>query len=187
MIKGEASIFAIESEITRAFESVSWRGLGFFVIHVAGRSYGIKAPGQSMLACSIDEVQMRIARRGLHQAPFSDRAAIDIADAFTRAVYLDIEDNETFFGMSATRFTKALYSVSIVWAPDGDEAFDDGSYVLQFDVDNQVRVIAFTRPDALVDPSSVREVWLPSDTFYAILREWSDAFIAEWKSLPKHE
>ena len=184
---GDTSTFAIESEITRAFEKPSWRGLGFFVIHVAGQSYGIKSPGQSMLACSFDEVRTRITRRGTHQAPFAEAAAIDIANAYTSAIYLDNSGNETYFGLSESHFTKTLYSSSLVWAPDGDEAFDDGSYVLRFDVGDRVRLIAFKRPDSLVDPSSVREVWLSSDTFYDALRVWRDTFMAEWESLPKHD
>jgi hypothetical protein len=186
MTVGDTSIFAIESEITRAFEKPSWRGLGFFVIHIAGHSYGIKSPGQSMLACSFDEVGARINGHGTHQAPFAEATAIDIANAYTSAVYLDNNGNETYLGMNEGQFTKTLYSNSLVWAPDGDEAFDDGSYVLQFDVGDRVRLIAFKRPESLVDPASVREAWLSSDTFYNALREWRDAFLAEWELLPKH-
>ena len=187
MTIGDTSTFAIESEITRAFEKPSWRGLGFFVIHVAGQRYGIKSPGQSMLACSFDEVGTRITGRGKHQAPFAEAAAIDIANAYVGAIYLDNNGNETYFGFSEPQFTKAIYSNSLVWAPDGDEAFDDGSYVLQFDLDDRVRLIAFKRPDSLVDPASVREVWLSADTFYGTLREWRNSFMAEWESLPKHD
>ena len=187
MTVGDTSVFAIESEITRAFERLSWRGLGFFVIHVAGQSYGIKCTGQSMLACSLDEVGRRIERRGTHQAPFAEAPAIDIANAYTSAVYLDNNESDTYFDMSEAQFTKALRSNSLVWAPDGDEAFDDGSYVLQFDVGDRVRLIAFRRPDSLVDPASVREVWISSDIFYNDLRQWRDGFIAEWESLPKHD
>jgi Immunity protein 42 len=186
MTIGDTSTFAIESKITRAFERPSWRGLGFFVIHVAGQSYGIKSPGQSMLACSFDEVGARIDGRGTHQAPFAEAAAIDIANAYTSAVYLDNNGTETYFGMSEAQFTRMLCSNSLVWAPDGDEAFDDGSYVLQFEVGDRVRLIAFKRPDSLVEQASVREVWLSSDTFYKTLREWRASFLAEWESLPKH-
>jgi hypothetical protein len=187
MTIGDTSTFAIESEITRAFARLSFRGLGFFVIHVAGQRYGIKSPGQSMLACSFDEVARRINRRGTHQAPFAEAAAFDIAAAYTSAVYLDNNGNENYFGMSEAQFTKTLYSNSPVWAPDGDEAFDDSSYVLQFDVGDRVRLIAFKRPDSLVDPASMREIWLSSDTFYSSLRQWRDTFITEWESLPKHD
>jgi hypothetical protein len=129
-----------------------------------------------MLACSFDEVGTRITGRGTHQAPFAEAAAIDIGNAYTSAVYLDNNRNETYFGLSESQFTKALYSSSLVWAPDGDEAFDDGSYVLQFDVGDRVRLIAFKRQDSLVDPASVREVWLSSEAFYNALREWRDTF-----------
>jgi hypothetical protein len=186
MTVGDTSIFAIESETTRAFEKPSWRGLGFFVIHVAGQSYGIKSPGQSMLACSFDEVGARLSQRGTHVAPFAEGPAIDIANAHTRAIYLDNNENETYFDMSEAQFSEILHANSLVWAPDGDEAFDDGSYVLQFDIDNRVRLVAFKRPDSLVDPASVREVWLSSHTFYDILRRWREAFLTEWESLPKH-
>ena len=108
------------------------------------------------------------------------------ANAYTNAVYLDNNENETYFGMNEAQFTKTLYSKSLVWAPDGDEAFDDGSYVLQFDVGDRVRLIAFKRPESLVDSTSVREVWLSSDSFYSTLREWRNTFLAEWESLPKH-
>ena len=59
------------------------------MIYIVGQSYGIKSPGQSMLACSFDEVGTRITGRGTHQAPFAEAAAIDIANAYTSAVYLD--------------------------------------------------------------------------------------------------
>ena len=140
-----------------------------------------------MLACSFDEVGKRITGRGTHQAPFAVAAAIEIANAYTSAVYLDTLGNETYFGMSEGRFTKTLYSNSLVWASGGDEAFDDSSHVLQFDVGDRVRLIAFKRPDSLVDPATLREVWLSSDTFYDALREWRDTFMAEWESLPKHD
>jgi hypothetical protein len=186
MTVGDTSIFAIESEITRAFESPSWRGLGFFVIFVAGQSYGVKSPDQSMLACSFDGVVARIKGRGTHQAPFAEAAALDIANAYTSAVFLEGNENQTYFGLTEAEFTRILGSNYLVWAPDGDEAFDDNSYVLQFDVDDQVRVIAFKRPNSLVDPGTVREAWLSSEAFYNSLCEWRDAFNAEWESLPKH-
>ena len=177
MTIGDTSTFAIESEITRAFARPSWRGLGFFVIHVAGRSYGIKAPGQSMLACTVDEVGTRIAGRSTHQAPFAEAAAIDIANAYTNAVYRDNNGNETYFGLSEAQFTKTLYSNSLVWAPDGDEAFDDGSVIMQFDDNKTVRLIAFTIKDKQKDIyNTVSDAWINADDFYGVLGEWKIKF-----------
>lgn len=186
MTVGDTSVFAIESEITRAFERLSFRGLGFFVIHVTGQSYGIKSPGQTMLACSFDRVGTRLVARGSHVTPFAEAAAIDIANAYNSTIYLDTNGNEIYFGMSEAQFAEKLQANSLVWAPDGDEAFDDHSYVLQFDVGDRVRIIAFKRPESLVDPTTLREVWFSSDIFYNTLRRWREAFLIEWESLPKY-
>jgi hypothetical protein len=69
----------------------------------------------------------------------------------------------------------------------GDDRVEIGqAALLRADVGDRGRLIAFKRPESLVDPNSVREVWLSSDTFYSALREWRDSFLAEWESLPKH-
>jgi hypothetical protein len=79
-----------------------------------------------------------------------------------------------------------ISSKRIVWAPDGDAAFDDGSYVLQFDVGDRVRLVAFESSEGcLYDPSSLIDQWLPADDFYRVLQDWNDAFVAEWEAMPK--
>jgi hypothetical protein len=61
MMIGNPGIFAIESEISRAYERLGLRALGFFVLHVGGRRYGVYEPEATMLANSFDDVQERIA------------------------------------------------------------------------------------------------------------------------------
>ena len=187
MIIGNPLIFAIESNITRAYEQLGLRALGFFVIHVMGRCYGVKSPDATMLANSFDEVGERIAQRGLYNASFAMEAnAGEIAVAVSRALYTDCNEGELFFGIPEPQFTGTVYSNHHLWAPDGDEAFDDGSYVLQFDVENRVRLIAFSRgADSLFDPASLHDAWLAADDFYGILQNWRDSFESEWTSLPK--
>jgi hypothetical protein len=71
-------------------------------------------------------------------------------------------------------------------APDGDEAFEDGSYVLQFDVKNRVRLIAFKSDHSYsYDPGTLSDVWLAAEEFYGILKQWRDSFDSEWVSAPK--
>lgn len=77
-------------------------------------------------------------------------------------------------------------SISLLVGLDHPDYLDWPGWVLQFDVGDRVRLIAVNRPESLVDPANVREVWLSSDTFYNALREWRDTFMAEWESLPKH-
>jgi hypothetical protein len=187
MMIGNPAIFAIESEISRAYERLGFRALGFFVLHVGGHRYGVYEPQATMLANSFDVVQARIAFRGKHVAPFATEPdAGAVADAFRNAIYAD-EQEESFFGVPLAKFCNLVHQKShLVWAPDGDEAFDDGSYVLQFDVDSRVRLIAFkSDEDYRHAPSSLSNVWLPADDFYNVLQKWHNAFEAEWVSAPK--
>ena len=81
--------------------------------------------------------------------------------------------------MSARALQTTLTSNRILWAPDGDEAFDDGGHVLQFDIGDQVRLIAFVnRPS---EDDALREVWLNADNFYGLITEWHNGFEAEWR------
>ena len=67
-----------------------------------------------------------------------------------------------------------------------DEEFDDSSYVLQFEDENQVRLVAFTgTSDFRYEPVSLRDVSLSQNEFYWILKVWHNRFKEEWVSLPK--
>jgi hypothetical protein len=187
VIIGSPSVFAIESEITQAYDRLSQRALGFFVLHVGGRRFGVCKPDATMLGCSFDTVQRRIGERGRHTAPFGDEDGGKIADAFRSAVYAD-EQDESYLGMPLAEFRDLFYRVSndLMWAPDGDEAFEDGSFVLQFDVEERVRLIAFRSGEGFVhDPSTLSDVWLPADEFYRVLQQWHQAFDSEWATMPK--
>jgi hypothetical protein len=187
MIVGTPSIFAIESGITHAYERLSFRALGYFVLHLGGQRYGVHAPDASLLACSLDEVEDRLARGGAHIAPFASEAdGGEIADAFREAVYATDQEEKSFFGILQPEFSDLLYAQHLIWAPDGDEAFNDGSYVLHFDVGEQVRLIGFRCGDGYHhDPKTLRDVWLPASDYYGILQQWRDAFVAEWRAMPK--
>jgi immunity protein 42 of polymorphic toxin system len=187
MIVGDPNTFAIESEISVAYERLSQLALGFFALHVGGRCYGVRDWDATMLACSLDGVDVRIKDRGAHAAgAIADGAAEVVAKAFSRAIYMEHDPNEIFFGMQSHTFSDLIHSSKIMWAPDGDEAFDDSSYVLQFDIERDVRLIAFSRAsDDCLDVGSLRDVWLPQEDFYRILQQWHEAFVAEWTSLAK--
>jgi hypothetical protein len=188
MIVGNPSVFAIESGITQAYERLSFRAIGYFVIHVASQRYGVFAPDATMLACSFDEVGRRIVGRGKHTSPLSSQLdAADIACAFRNAVFGE-EPNESYFGIPLEEFGTLFNRKSnrLLWAPDGDEAFDDRSYVLQLDVKNRVRLIAFKAGDGFpYDPATLSDMWLPADEFYGVLGQWYAAFEREWTAAQK--
>jgi hypothetical protein len=186
MIVGDPARFAIESEITFAYERPSFRALGCFLIHVGGRSFGVRAPDASMLACSFDAVGRRLARRGCHVSAFAGADALAFARCY-RAAFLGRRCTAPEFeGLSADTILHDLRVGNIVWAPDGDEAFDDSSYVLQFDARNEVRLIAFTcLEDGGVDAASLRSTRLAADEFYEILAGWLSSFESEWRATTK--
>ncbi|MBA3040237.1 MAG: immunity 42 family protein [Alphaproteobacteria bacterium] len=180
MIVGDCCVFAIESRITDAVESLSQLALGSFFIHVGGRTYGSREPDASMLGCSFNEVEHRLQRRGTHQFPaLADVAAADVTAAYLNAIYRD-SPRMNYFGLSRQQFADALQSSGSIWAPDGDQAFDDGSHILQFDVGCRVRIIAFLNTESPGELSgTIREEWMDADLFYAIVSGWKTLFSIE--------
>jgi hypothetical protein len=186
MIIGSPTTVAIESGVSRAYAELGMRALGFFIIRVAGQSFGVREADATLLACSFDSVERRIAHRGRHVAPFATEPCGRIADAFRRAIYAPDEEKEDEFGLSCAALADIFHSSELMWAPDGDEAFDDGSYVLQFDVGDRVRVIGFRcLLSGAHDPRSIAEAWVDATDFYHLLQSWRDQFSAEWERTPK--
>ena len=180
MIVGDTRVFAIESGITDAFQRPFPSALGYFIIHVCGQTYGVKKDDASMLACSFDEVERRLRQRGAHVPPVkADVAAVEFATAYLDAIYRDTSRTD-YFGLCRSDFAEALQTNGVIWAPDGDEAFDDGSHVLQFDAGNRVRIVAFRN---LETPEGIRntisEEWIDTDLFYGILSCWRTLFSTE--------
>jgi hypothetical protein len=134
------------------------------------------------LACSFEEVRDRIATRGRHVAEFAaEPDPRRIANAFWSAVYGEGGTDDLFFGLSQEAFNNIITKNEIVWAPDGDEAFDDSSYVLQFDQGDHVRLIGFKSADSRKEmDNSTADVVIPSDEFYGILETWANEFESEW-------
>lgn len=186
MLIGNANILAIESELTMAFMRPSFRGLGFFLVHLGGIAYGVRAREATLLACSFDQVTKRILDRGKHIAPFATfKDGAILSSAAWMAQYSETYDS-ALLGISRDELTNALSRNNIVWAPDGDEAFDDGSHVLQFDIGDQVRIIGSKwNGEHQSKPSDIRDLWLPADDFYDILQMWRARFETEWELTPK--
>ena len=144
-------------------------------------------PDATMLGCSLGRVEELIFRRGKHVAPFAtDPIAGAIADAYRDAIYAP-EQADELLGLSSSDFCDLIYSNQLQWAPEGDEAFDDRSHVLIFDVEERVRLIAFRCADEGYHHAkeSLREIWLHADRFYRLLEEWRNHFLRAWNEAPK--
>jgi hypothetical protein len=186
---GNPSHFAIESIISEAFERPSFLAIGYFVIHILGRRYGVATPDATLLACSFDRVNELISSRNAINARCLDHLSAGwIADAYRVEIFgadsaslESVPDSELLLNFINQNIA------TLQWAPDGDEAFDDGSFILQMNVGKDVRLIGFRcKSDGLHDPSTLREIRIDQDSFYDILETWSRKFLLEWKSLPKN-
>jgi hypothetical protein len=191
MTVGDPCSFAIESGITIAFNRLAFLGLGFFVVHIGGRRYGVHEPEAALLSGAFEEVQSRIARQGRHTAPFASeprggRIADAYCDSWRDPIWTADEEKERFCGITQGEFRNLIYANKFDWFHDGDDAFDEWS-VLHFDVDDRVRLIAFRSIDNEFhhDPTTLTDVWLGAEEFYRVLKEWRDLFEAEWKAAPK--
>lgn len=184
MIKGDADNFAIESMIHEVFPKESLMALGSFLIHVAGKTYGVSSPTATMLACSFDSVRRRIANRGKHKADFSQEQSQKIVDRYLKLYYADSaeKDAASTFDYESCRFQ--IESNDLVMAPDGDAAFDDLSHVLQFDLGEKVRIIAFRNcPNKSETFESISELVLDEKVFYSVLESWAISFAKEREGL----
>lgn len=186
MIIGDPNVFALESEITIAYDSPGLRALGCFVIHLSGRPFGVRAPDATLLACSFDEVVRRIRHRGEHTATFADADALGIATSFRHAVYQEEAPLITAVGIPPLELAELLNEKHLVWAPDGDEAFDDGSYVLHLDTPVGARLVGFKcHENGLPDPATLSDLLVPADHFYSVLAEWIARFEDDWRRTAK--
>lgn len=188
MIVGDSSTFALESGLSCAFEAPGKLALGYFSIHIADCCFGVREPDATLMACSHNEVGNRIGRRGLHTASFAIEPAGEIADAVRKAIYAPEEEGKRLLGLSQKELADRIYSNHLLWAPDGDEAFDDGSFVIHFDAGERVRLIGFKSRETSYehDPATLAEVWTDSGLFYDVLSRWHSQFLTEWRAAMKH-
>lgn len=195
MIVGNPAELAIHSHINEAYESLGFRGWGFFTIHVGGIRFGVFRTYATGLACSLDQVGELLDRRGLHRVTFfQGRSAEDIANAVIEADTCFPEesgeeaDPDRLWGLNDRDLMDAVNESKVIWAPDGDAGFDDSSTVLFIDEDDSVRVIGYRTEKAVgfrYKAVDVGAVVIPAEQAYGVLREWREAFLKEWELLPK--
>ncbi len=185
MICGDINTFAIESFISIAYERVSFLAMGNFLIHINNICYGRREPDASLLACSYNKVQELlnedVTNDSVLMSNFVNRyPANTIADVFRISIYgaESYSSSEDYHEIIVSAF-KDLYP-KCVWAPDGDEAFDDGSYILIFQSCNKIRLIGFRiLSNGLSDLSTLSDLTISKDHFRSVLKEWSERFIQE--------
>lgn len=181
MLIGDPERFAIESQISCAYESLSQRALGYFALHIGGRRFGVVSPDATLLACSFDEVERRLEHRGQHHAPEGlDLPLAELVERAETALYGWPDEGADDGELDS--LSSAIHRAHVLWAPDGDEAFDDSSRVLHFDEGERVRLIGWKA--SVVAGRCVNtehaEMTLAATEFYEVLAEWHERFWWQW-------
>lgn len=174
---GDRASFALELGIARTYPDSSSRALGHVVIWLNGQPFGVQENDASMLACSLDQIRRRYNRRGLHIAPsLAEMKASQVMKAYLAATYW-AELDHSLQAEECSLITDAITKADGLWAPDGDEAFDDGSHVLHFDCGEVVRLIGAKNTGATAfNDVEVVETFFDANRFYAVLLAWMEAF-----------
>lgn len=149
--------------------------IGWFNIWISGHRYGCHEPDSTALAHSYDCVGAIIRNRGGHTSALSEYSADDVALRLGGACFGDLEFTEVQ-GMSSDELYADVIRRRLWWAPDGDEAFDDGSNVILFDVGAHVRLVGFRMTDDAESVVDVHESTVPEAVFYDLLIEWRNGF-----------
>lgn len=174
---GDKKSFAIHSSLLERFPGTGGLALGSFVIFINGHHFGKLEEDATLLGCSLDGVRRRVKMAGMHVPAFDGFSdASEIAEAYVESIHRD-EGRCDYFGMDVEEFLNELYGKDLILAPDGDQAFDDGSVVLQFDLGEGVRIISFKlSEDDRCLFFGLEEIFLPKEYFYDVLIDWIARF-----------
>jgi len=183
---GDKRRFAIET----GFAPQSGRKIatvyGLFRIWIDGLGYGIDQEDATCLANSYEWLKYRLDNRGTFVGvDWSNKSVQEILGSARYEIYGRIGATAE----SCEPFRR------LMMAPDGDEAFDDGSTIIQFDVNNVVRLVAgrtsaMNSVEALDratyrdeysrllrwEPGTLRDITFDADVFYDTIRQWLSAF-----------
>jgi hypothetical protein len=168
--------FAVRTSIDSILDSRSFLAIGSHQYRFGQQWYGLAAEYAAVLGCSFNCIVDRFRNRGKHVVPMLDtHSAESIAQNWVQYVYAKPPDLQTSAELDyRNRYLEGVYERGAQMAPDGSEAFDDGSLIFQFDIGAKVRLVACRfgiapEPYRAVD---ISEVTLYSDEFYDVLGAW---------------
>ena len=181
MLIGNESRFAIDSQLSEKNLSHSQIGIGYFNIILANHRFGIHEIDATVLGCSYKNVVNCLQMRNKHVAPFSEiNDPHCIAKNLRDVLYINGDKGGPVFGLSRRSVINLVYKNKLLFAPDGDEAFDDGSYVIHFDIGPEVRLIGFMSGNGeFYEESTLVDVRLSANEFYGIIESWRLGFEKE--------
>ncbi|MCA9290144.1 MAG: hypothetical protein KDA25_03385 [Phycisphaerales bacterium] len=165
---GDQQRFAVEVRYGSDSARDIGSAFGRFRLWIRGQSFGCPGDSSSCFAPSGESLRQRWRQRGQHHADWVDRERpLAALREVHELVYLLTDDDLAERGLQPNRVAEA---VNLMMAPDGSEAFDDGSLVIQWDTDDQVIVAGTIVTDEGVD-DSIALIALANNEFYGIIQE----------------
>ncbi|NIJ64636.1 hypothetical protein FHR20_001567 [Sphingomonas leidyi] len=158
-------------------------GIGYFLIHVGGKQYGVKKPRACVMGNSYNEIVSRISQEGEHRLSFSSKIdSKELSIYIANSIYNRGFEGGVIPAQWSKEIDDSLYANALMWAPDGDSAFDDGSHIVQVDDEQRVRITAFVNAETQGEfENSISDVILGQETFYETLGAWAREFDGQWK------
>lgn len=164
MIFGSKAIFAIEVEVNNCFYD-KFIGEGKFLVYIYDTAYGLDKNYATTFLCIMDDLRKFSQNSSNVDVDLSNYTAYEIAMCYYCQNYS--EQDLSMYSDDLLRKSKKLE----VWAPEA--AFDDGSYLIQFDNNGKTRLVAFKSCSkegiCTVKKKSVSEITLDSNEFKKIL------------------
>ena len=165
MVLGNTNRFAIEVNVNNLFHD-EYIGEGNFIVHINNFSYGLREEYATVYLCIIDilknfHLEFKNTDLGLEKFSKNEIAMYHYMQKYGE---VDSTEYDKFLLQKTQHLTE--------WLPES--AFDDGSHVLHFDVDEKVRLIGYKSCSIdehfCVEESSVNEIFIPRIEFAEILR-----------------
>ena len=166
MIFGFKESFGIEIELNTFFHD-DFIGEGKFIVFINNISYGIDMPYATTFFCIKDELLKYYSESINADLKLTKYSGIEIARSYYGQNYSNIPLDA--YDKDLLTLTKNL----LTWSPES--AFDDGSYIIQIDEYDKIRLIGFkscTKDERyIVDEKSITELRIEKSVFKQILNK----------------
>jgi hypothetical protein len=154
MTIGDINIFALEYSIIEYYDS-RYIGDGKFIVYINGTKYGKSNNNSTTFSSIIPSLGQRANTSNLTDPIFEKYPPYDLAFACYDSYYGE-NPKEVYLGLNREHFLVLKRNNKIEWH-GMDEAFDDGSFIIQLNnANNEISLIGYRAISS--NPSQIEEL-----------------------------
>lgn len=179
MLFGDKKVFGIEFEVKELYHNKSFIGDGFFVVYIDGFMYGIREDDASSFGAILWTLKESCSSFIHMKNPFNNFEDFEICDKFYDANYRSENryPEKTKMDYDCTYLVKPgcderdgnLANRFLIYWAQMEEAFDDGSFILQINEEKYIRILGF-KASANYDVENVHSAKVPIEDFFSTLQ-----------------